>query len=110
MSERDVKRALEGPANEPPRAVDLALNSLAEPRRGYLVKTWIGTSRGTNGRTKVTFVWEPTRGNPGEATTRRACWLRRWASLPGPHTGVAYPNGTGRPGAGWRGPGPLRVG
>ncbi len=65
MSERDVKRALEAPANKPPRAVDLALNSLAEPRRGYLVKTWIGTSRGTNGRTKVTFVWEPTRGQSG---------------------------------------------
>ena len=65
MSERDVKRALKGPANEPPRAVDLALDSLAEPRRGYLVRTWVGTSRGTNGRTKVTFVWEPTRGQSG---------------------------------------------
>ena len=65
MSERDVKRALEGPANEPPRAVDLALDSLSEPRRGYLVRTWIGTSRGGNGRTKVTFVWEPTRGQSG---------------------------------------------
>ena len=65
MSERDVKRALEGPANEPPRAVDLALDSLSEPRRGYLVRTWIGTSRGANGRTKVTFVWEPTRGQSG---------------------------------------------
>ncbi len=65
MSERDVRRALEGPSKEPPRAIDRALNSLAEPRRGYLVKSWVGTSRGDNGRTKVTFVWEPTRGQSG---------------------------------------------
>jgi hypothetical protein len=62
MSERDVERALKGPGNEPPRAVDVALGALAEPRRGHLVRTWVGTSRGDDGRTKVTFVWEPTRG------------------------------------------------
>ena len=65
MSERDVRRALEGPSKEPPKAIDRALDSLAEPRRGYLVKSWVGTSRGDDGRTKVTFVWEPTRGQSG---------------------------------------------
>lgn len=63
ISERDAERVLKGPdAQEPPQAVDVALTALAEPRRGRLVRTWVGTSRGENGRTQVTFAWEPTRG------------------------------------------------
>ena len=57
---RDVERSLTTRANEPPRAVDVALSALAEPRRGRLVRTWVGTSRAENGRTRVTFAWEPT--------------------------------------------------
>ena len=59
MTERDVERALTTKVNEPPTAVDLALATLVEPRRGRYVRTWVGTSRGENGRTRVTFVWEP---------------------------------------------------
>ena len=59
---RDVERSLVTRAHEPPRAVDVALSALAEPRRGRLVRTWVGTSRGDNGRTRVTFAWEPTEG------------------------------------------------
>ena len=57
---RDVERSLTTRAHEPPKAVDVALSALAEPRRGRLVRTWVGTSRAENGRTQVTFVWEPT--------------------------------------------------
>ena len=57
---RDVERSLTTRAHEPPKAVDVALAALAEPRRGRLVRTWVGTSRAENGRTRVTFVWEPT--------------------------------------------------
>jgi len=32
------------------------------------VRTWIGTSRGENGKTRVTFVWEPLPKPPGERT------------------------------------------
>ena len=60
VTERDVARSLVARVNEPPRAVDVALSALAEPRRGRLVRTWVGTSRAANGRTRVTFVWEPT--------------------------------------------------
>ena len=67
VTERDVERALAGPANEPPKAIDSALSALAEPRRGYLVRTWFGTSRGDDGQTRVTFVWEPTRGQSRRA-------------------------------------------
>ncbi len=73
VTELDVERALAGPANEPPKAINTALSALAEPRRGYLVRTWIGTSRGDDGRTRVTFVWEPTRGQstrPGDDPAR----------------------------------------
>jgi hypothetical protein len=59
VTERDVERSLRTRVNEPPRAVDLALDALAEPRRGRLIRTLVGTTRGENGKTKVTFVWEP---------------------------------------------------
>ncbi len=59
VTERDVERSLRTRVNEPPRAVDLALDALAEPRRGRLIRTLVGTTRGENGKTNVTFVWEP---------------------------------------------------
>ena len=70
ITERDVERALAAPENEPPRAVDIALDQLAEPRSGRLVRTWFGTSRGEAGRTRVQFVWEPIdgRGRRDEAS------------------------------------------
>lgn len=68
VTEHDVERSLAGPVNEPPKAIDTALSALAEPRRGYLVRTWVGTRRGENGRTNVTFVWEPTRGQSTRST------------------------------------------
>ena len=46
-------------------AVSRALSSIAEPSRGRVVRTWVGTSRGENGRTRVTFVWEPIPPQPG---------------------------------------------
>ena len=72
ITERDVQRAERAVVNEPPRAVDVALDQLAEPRRGRLVRTWFGTSRsGGDGKTLVTFVWEPVdgRGRRDEAST-----------------------------------------
>ena len=72
MTERDVERALTTKVNEPPKAVDRALAALVEPRRGRYVRTWVGTSRGENGRTRVTFVWEPLarRQTRGESAAR----------------------------------------
>ena len=62
ITERDAERALRPAVNEPPRAVEVALSALAEPRRGRLVRTWVGTAPAANGRTRVTFVWEPVEG------------------------------------------------
>ena len=38
----------------------------SRPSRASVVRTWIGTSRGENGKTRVTFVWEPILRPPGE--------------------------------------------
>ncbi|MDP6579709.1 MAG: VWA domain-containing protein, partial [Vicinamibacterales bacterium] len=59
LTEENAARVLAPPKPEIPKAVDIALAKLAEPTRGRLVRTWVGTRRGDNGKTKVTFVWEP---------------------------------------------------
>ena len=42
----------------PPSEVEEALAAIVEPRRGRFVRTWVGSARGDDGRTRVTFVWE----------------------------------------------------
>jgi VWFA-related protein len=49
----------------PPPAVSRALSSISEPSRARLIRTWVGTTRGSNGKTRVTFVWEPVAAMPG---------------------------------------------
>ncbi len=44
-----------------------ALNAIAEPARGRPARFWIGTARGENGMTRVTFSWEPIAAAPGAA-------------------------------------------
>jgi len=63
----DAKRALAPAKPEPPKAVETALASIATPTHSSrLVRTWIGTERGTGGKTRVNFVWEPVPRAPGE--------------------------------------------
>jgi hypothetical protein len=50
---------------EAPTAVSSALNELASPGRDKAAHFWIGTSRGENGMTHVTFSWEPAPAIPG---------------------------------------------
>jgi VWFA-related protein len=68
LTAADVKRALAPPRPDPPKAVETALGAIATPSRSRVVRTWIGTEKGQNGKTKVTFVWEPVPKLPGEAT------------------------------------------
>ncbi len=63
----DAKRALAPPKPEQPKAVENAIAAIATPSRSRLVRTWIGTERGTAGKTKVTFVWEPVPHAAGDA-------------------------------------------
>jgi VWFA-related protein len=50
---------------EAPSAVTSALNDLATPTRDKSAHFWIGTTRGDNGMTHVTFSWEPAPAVPG---------------------------------------------
>jgi VWFA-related protein len=63
----DAARALAPPKPGPPKPVEAALTAaVARPSKASVVRTWIGTSRGENGKTRVTFVWEPLPKMPGE--------------------------------------------
>jgi VWFA-related protein len=43
-----------------------ALSDLAAPMRDRSAHFWVGTSRGNDGKTKVTFLWEPVGPTPGQ--------------------------------------------
>jgi VWFA-related protein len=62
LTPEDVERATRAPAPEPAKPMAAALAALAAPPRARLIRSWIGTERGSNGKTKVTFVWEPEPG------------------------------------------------
>jgi len=52
-------------------ALTKALASIEAPARARTIRTWIGTSRAENGKTTVTFVWEPVPQPPGTTTVER---------------------------------------
>jgi len=71
LTQEETKRALAPPKPAPPKAVDAALESVNRGSRAAVVRTWIGTSRGDNGKTRVTFVWEPVPKTPGDSGASR---------------------------------------
>ena len=65
LTATETARVTARPKPGPPPAVSKALSSISEPSRGRFVRTWIGHSRGADGKTRVTFVWEPLPATPG---------------------------------------------
>jgi VWFA-related protein len=63
----DAARALAPPKADAPKAVDSAIAAITTPSRARVVRTWIGSERGADGKTKVTFLWEPVPRAPGDA-------------------------------------------
>jgi hypothetical protein len=64
----DIERITTAAAKPPlPKPVEIALATLAYPARTRVIRTWIGTERGENGKTRVTFVWEPANRGAGAA-------------------------------------------
>ncbi|MEQ1759477.1 MAG: VWA domain-containing protein [Vicinamibacterales bacterium] len=64
----DVDRATRAltPTAGPGRAVENALASIATSvRSNQSVRTWVGATRGADGKTHMTLVWEPVVGPPG---------------------------------------------
>jgi VWFA-related protein len=67
LNQEEVKRALAPPKPPTPKPVEAALTAaVARPSSASVVRTWIGTSRGENGKTRLTFVWEPLPKAPGD--------------------------------------------
>ena len=59
--------AMGPPRPGPAPAVTAALANVASSTtRARVIRTWLGTSRGENGKTRVTFVWEPTPRNAAD--------------------------------------------
>jgi VWFA-related protein len=65
LNHEETARALAPPKPSMPKPVENALAAVSRPPRADVVRTWIGTSRGENGKTRVTFVWEPMPKAPG---------------------------------------------
>jgi VWFA-related protein len=81
----DAARASAPPRPEAPPAVSNALATLADPPRGIPARFWVGTSRGENGKSRVTFVWEPipaTAGAPRRTGTDAASHVTLTALAP----------------------------
>jgi VWFA-related protein len=66
----DVARAESRKKTEVATPVTTALTDLAAPLRDRTAHFWIGTSRAADGKTKVTFVWEPAAAVPGQPHDR----------------------------------------
>src|SRR4051812_377223 len=72
LNAEQTARATAPPKPAVPKPVEAAINTaIARPSRASVVRTWIGTSRGENGKTRVTFVWEPLPKAPGERSDGR---------------------------------------
>jgi VWFA-related protein len=70
LSAAEVERALAPKRPGPPPAITEALSTLAvtAQQRRNPIRSWIGMSPGSDGKTKISFVWNPTPAVPG---TRR---------------------------------------
>jgi VWFA-related protein len=73
LTAADVEK-ISKPAPEVTKPVQTALASIATSvQAGKYVRTWIGTERGENGKTRVTLIWEPlpAQGVGATASARR---------------------------------------
>jgi VWFA-related protein len=73
--------AAQAPKPAAPPAVTKALGALAEPR-GQIIRTWLGMSRGENGKTRLTFVWESPPPGEGSAPENRPARVTLSVSAP----------------------------
>jgi VWFA-related protein len=67
LNREEVARAT-APAKPPvPKPVEVAItNAVVRPSRASVMRSWVGMSRGENGKTRVTFIWEPLPKSPGD--------------------------------------------
>jgi VWFA-related protein len=69
LNREETARALAPPKPGAPKPVEKAIaDATVRPSRASVIRSWVGTSRGENGKTRVTFVWEPLQKAPGDRT------------------------------------------
>jgi VWFA-related protein len=68
----DAARATAPPKPAMPTAYASALAAIASPTRGRVVRTWIGNERAADGKTRISFVWEPVPRTPGDRLSGEA--------------------------------------
>lgn len=67
LNPEETARATAPPKPTVPKPVENAIAAAtARPSQASVIRSWIGTSRGENGKTRVTFVWEPLEKAPGD--------------------------------------------
>ena len=67
LNREEVARATAPAKPAVPKPVEMAIaNAVVRPSRASVVRSWVGMSRGDNGKTRVTFVWEPLPKAPGD--------------------------------------------
>ena len=93
MTAEETARAASPPKPGPPPAVQAALSSLAVASRRDVIRTWIGSTKGENGKTRVTDdVGARSAGarfNRRCGKIRRPGWQSRLSRLPASRTSKA---------------------
>jgi VWFA-related protein len=67
LNREEVARATAPAKPSMPKPVEAAIaNAVIRPSRASVMRSWVGMSRGDNGKTRVTFIWEPLPKSPGD--------------------------------------------
>jgi VWFA-related protein len=83
LNREEVARATAPPKPAVPKPVELAItNAVVRPSRASVVRSWVGMSRGENGKTRVTFVWEPLPKAPGDRAREEPARISLMAIAP----------------------------
>jgi VWFA-related protein len=77
-----AKASSEASKPEAPSAVTTALEGLVAPARDRAARFWIGTARGDEGKTRLTFLWEPAAPIPGQRADEPAARVALTAIAP----------------------------
>jgi VWFA-related protein len=83
LTAEETARALSPPKPGPDPAITQALAGIEGRARAQVVRTWVGTAPAANGKTRVTFVWEPVPPTPGDRRDAAAAVSVTAASVDG---------------------------
>src|SRR3954452_16326486 len=83
LNREEVARATAPAKPAVPKPVETAItNAVVRPSRASVVRSWVGMSRGENGKTRVTFVWEPLPKAPGDRSREEPARVSLMAIAP----------------------------